>query len=128
MAELTRQCSAAAPNTIGKLAEVTDGLKAAGVNILAMAAWGEGDVARIMLVADDPQKACENISPVVDECGWDDVVRVTAPNSPGTINEIAHKLAGAEIDIEFVYASTGAGPETTIILSTSDNVRAAEIL
>ena len=53
---------------------------------------------------------------------------MTAPNSPGALNEIAHKLADADIDIEFVYASTGNGPETTIILNTSNNVMAAEIL
>jgi len=128
MAELTRQCNATMPNSIGKLAEVTDGLKSSGVNILAMAAWGEGDTAHIMLVADDPQKACESISPLVDECGWDDVVRVSAPNSPGSLNAIAHTLADDGIDIAFVYASTGDGPEATIILNSSDNVQAAELL
>jgi len=128
MAELTRQCNATMSNSIGKLAEVTDGLKSAGVNILAMCAWAEGDTGHLMLVADDPQKACENISPAVSECGWDDVVRVTAANSPGSLNEIAGKLAGAGIDIAFVYASTTDGPEATVILNTSDNVRAAEIL
>jgi len=116
------------PNSIGKLAEVTGGLKSSGVNIQAMCAWAEGDTARMMLVADDPQKACENISPVVSECGWDDVVCVKAANTPGALNEIAAKLAGAGIDIAFVYASTTEGPEATIILSTSDNAKAAEIL
>ena len=128
MAELTRQCNATVPNTIGKLAEVTDKLKAAGVNILAMCAWSEGDVGRLMLVADDPRKACDSISPVVDECGWDDVIRVQAANTPGTLNEIAHKLADAGINIAFTYASTTDAPEATVILSTSDNARAAEIL
>ena len=128
MAELTRQCNATVPNTIGKLAEVTDKLKAAGVNILAMCAWAEGDAGHLMLVADDPQKACESISPVVDECGWDDVIRVQAANTPGTLNEIAHKLADAGINIAFTYASTTDAPEATVILSTSDNARAAEIL
>ena len=128
MAQMTRQCNATVPNSIGKLAEVTDKIKDAGVNILAMCAWGEGDVAHLMLVADNPQKACECISPAVDECGWDDVVLIHAANKPGSLNEIAHKLADAGIDIAFVYASTTDAPEATVILSTSDNARAAEIL
>ncbi|MDP6635691.1 MAG: hypothetical protein QGG42_12385 [Phycisphaerae bacterium] len=128
MAELTRQCNATVSNSIGKLAEVTDKLKASEVNILAMCAWGEGDVGRLMLVADDPQKACESISPAVDECGWDDVVRVRAANTPGALNEIAHKLADAGIDIVFTYASVTDAPEATIILNTSDNARAVDIL
>ncbi|MDP6544619.1 MAG: hypothetical protein QGH60_11555 [Phycisphaerae bacterium] len=128
MAELTRQCNATVTNATGKLAEVTDKLKDAGVNILAMCAWGEGDVGHLMLVADDPQKACESISPAVDECGWDEVVRVHAANTPGSLNEIAHKLAEAGIDVAFTYASTTDAPEAVIILNTSDNARAAEIL
>jgi len=128
MAELTRQCNATVSNSTGKLAEVTDKLKDAGVNILAMCAWGEGDVGHLMLVADDPQKACESISPAVDECGWDEVVRVHATNTPGALNEIAHKLADAGIDIAFTYASTTDAPEAAIILSTSDNAKAVEIL
>ena len=128
MAELTRQCNATVSNSIGKLAEVTDKLKDAGVNILAMCAWAEGDIGRFMLVADDPQKACESISPTVDECGWDEVVRVQATNTPGSLNEIAHKLADAGIDIAFTYASTTDAPEAVIILNTSDNAKTAEIL
>ena len=128
MAELTRQCNATVSNSIGKLAEVTDKLKDAGVNILAMCAWGEGDVGHLMLVADDPQKACESISPAVDECGWDEVVRVHATNTPGALNEIAHKLADAGIDIAFTYASTTDAADAVIILNTSDNAKAAEIL
>ena len=128
MAELTRQCNATVSNSIGKLAEVTDKLKDAGVNILAMCAWGEGDVGHLMLVADDPDKACENISPAVDQCGWDDVVLVHAANKPGSLNEIAHKLADAGINIIFAYATTTDAPEATVILNTSDNAQAAEIL
>jgi len=128
MAEFTRQCNATVSNAIGKLAEVTDKLKDAGVNILAFCAWGEGDVGHLMLVADNPDKACESISPAVDECGWDDVVLIRAANTPGSLNEIAHKLANAGIDIVFAYASTTDAPEATVILNTSDNARAAEIL
>ncbi len=128
MAELTKQCNAIMPNTIGKLAEVTDKLKDAGVNIMAMCAWAEDDVGHLLLVADDPQAACESISPAVDECGWDEVVLVQAANTPGTLNEIAHKLADAGINIAFTYASTTDAPEATVILSTSDNAKAAEIL
>jgi hypothetical protein len=128
MAELTRQCNATVSNSTGKLAEVTDKLKDAGVNILAMCAWGDGNLGHLMLVADDPQKACQSISPAVDQCGWDEVVRVQVANTPGALNEIAHKLADAGIDIVFTYASTTDAPEATVILNTSDNAQAAEIL
>ena len=128
MAELTKQCNATVSDSMGKLAEVTDNLKTAGVNILAMCVWGEDGVGHLMLVADDPQKACENLSPVVDKCEWDDVVLVHAANTPGSLNELAHKLLAAGISITFAYASTTDAPEAVIILNTSDNARAAELL
>ena len=128
MAELTKQCNATVSDAIGRLAEITDGLKSAGVNIRAMVVWSESDVGHLMLVADDPQKACESLSPIVDKCEWDDVVLVHAANTPGSLNELAHKLLAAGISITFAYASTTDAPEAVIILNTSDNLRAAEIL
>jgi hypothetical protein len=128
MAELTKQCNATVSDAIGKLAEITDGLKSGGVNIRAMVVWSEDDVGHLMLVADDPQKACESLSPIVDKCEWDDVVLVHAANTPGSLNELAHKLLATGISITFAYASTTDAPEAVIILKTSDNEKAAEIL
>jgi len=128
MAELIQQCHATVANAVGRLAEVTDKIKDAGVNILAVCAWGEGDTGHLMLTADEPQKACEAISQAADECGWDEVVRVKASNIPGTLNEVARKLADAGININFIYATTTEAPEAALIFSTSDNAKAVEIL
>jgi len=128
MAELIQQCSATVSNAVGRLAEVTDKVKEAGVNILAVCAWTDGDTGHLMLAADEPQKACEAISQVVDECGWDEVVRVKASNTPGALSEIARKLADEGIAINFIYATTTEAPEAGVILNTSDNAKAAEIL
>lgn len=128
MAEICRQCNATVTNAVGRLADLTDKVTEAGVNILALCAWGEGDTGHIMLVADDPEKACEAITPVVDKCDWDEVICIKVANQPGALNEISRKLADAGININFVYASTIDAPEATIVMSTSDNAKAAGIV
>ena len=60
-------------------------------------------------------------------CELGEVVCVKAANTPGTLNEIAHKLADASIGIDRVYA-TVEGDQATVVLKTTDNAKAAEIL
>ena len=54
MAQICKQCVAEVDDAVGKLAEVTDGLKDAGVNICSICAWVEGGKGKLMLVAEDP--------------------------------------------------------------------------
>jgi hypothetical protein len=113
---------------VGKLAQVTDLIQDAGLNILALVAWVEGDKGKLLAHTDDNEKACAAVSGSVQECGWKEGICVTAPNTPGALGEIARKLADAGISIELVYATVADGPEAAVILHTSDNARAAEIV
>ena len=55
------------------------------------------------------------------------VLLVMLPNRAGAFHEIASKIGEAGIAIEWAVATT-AGDEAAVILTTSDNRRAAEIL
>jgi len=113
---------------VGKLAQVTDRIKDAGLNILALAAWVEGDKGKLIAHTDDNEKACAAVTDSVENCGWKEGICVKSPNTPGALGEIAHKLADAGINIELVYATVADGPEAVVILHTSDNAKAAEIV
>ena len=128
MAELCKEISATVPDKVGRLAEVTDKIKDAGVNIIALCAWAEGDRGQLRMVTEDNDKACQAVSPIVESCELGEVVCVKAANTPGTLNEIAHKLADASIGIDLVYATVTDAPEATVVLKTTDNAKAAEIL
>ncbi len=128
MAEICKQCVAEVPNKVGRLAEVTDKIKEAGVNIRAICAWVEGERGKLLLVAEDPEKACQCISEVCEKCEWSEVVCVKVANEPGALNVIARKLADAEIGINMVQATAGDAEEAVVILDTTDNAKAAEIL
>ena len=128
MAEIRKQCRAVVSDKVGRLAEVTDHLKEAGVDILAVCAWTEEGCGHILVVGSDPEKCCHALSKVVDKCEWDEVVCAKVPNEVGALNAVAHKLAEASIQVDKVYASCGKADEAMIVLQTSDNAKAAEIL
>jgi hypothetical protein len=128
MAELHKECRITTADKVGKLAEVTDKVKAAGVNIVALCAWTEGNTGHLLMVAEDPDKACQAVQPVVDKCEQGEVVCVKVANKPGALEEVSRKLADAGVGIELCYATTVGGDQAAIVLHTTDNAKAAGIV
>ena len=128
MAKACKLISATVADAVGKLAELTGAVKDGGMNIQAMCAWVEAGQGKLLMHTDDNEKACAAITPVVDNCDWADAVCLQAANTPGALNEIAAKLAAEGIAIDLCFATAGGASEATIVLMTSDNAKAAEIL
>lgn len=128
MAKICKQCRAVVSDKVGKLAEVTDQIKQAGVNILALCAWVNQGQGHIMVVGSDPEKCCSALSKVVDKCEWEEVVCATVKNEVGALDTVAAKLAEANIQVDTAYATCGKADEAMIVLKTSDNAKATEIL
>jgi hypothetical protein len=128
VAEVCKHCFVTVTNKVGKLAEVTDKIKDAGLNIMALCAWTEGDQGKMVVIADDNEKCCTAMQPAVDSCEFAEAVCVSLPNKPGALNAAAHKLADAGINIEMIYATAGKAAEATIVLKTSDDAKAAGLL
>ena len=128
MADVQKQISVVVADEVGRLAQVADAIKDAGVNITALAAWTEGPAGHLMAITSDNDKACAAVTPLVDSCEFNEVVCVCLPNEPGQLGAVARKLADAGIDIKMVYATAGEADRATIVLITDDNARAAELL
>ena len=128
MAQVSKHIEAEVADKVGRLAEVTDKLKDAGVNIVAMLAWVEDGTGKLRMVVDDTDKACAAVTDMLDKCECGEVVCASVPNTPGALNEIAHKLADAGIAVHLVYATAGNGTEATIALVTDNNAKAAQII
>lgn len=128
MADLCKEINATVANKVGLLADATDKVKEAGVNITGLCAWVEGDKGHLRMITSDNDKVCQTLSPLMETCEMDEAVVVKAANTPGALNEIARKLADAGININLVYATVTDVPEATVILKTTDNAKAAEIL
>jgi len=128
MACLCKEIHATVPDKVGLLADATAKVKEAGVNITALCAWVEGNKGHLRMITEDNDKVCQLVSPLMETCEVDESVCVKAPNTPGSLNEIARKLADAGININLVYSTVSDAPEATVVLKTTDNVKAAEIL
>jgi len=116
------------PNKVGMLAEVTDAIAAAGVNIVALAAYGMQDKAHFMIVAEDSQKAANALKAKRFEAKEREVLCVTLSNKVGAAREMAKKLAQAGVDLNSCYGSTGNGSEAFLIMSAKDMDKALEVL
>ena len=127
MAELVRQFHLEVEDKTGRLADMTEKLKDAGVNIRGLVAWCEGDLGHIIVLPYDPAK-CEQIEcPEAQKKEASEAVCVELPDRVGSLSEAARKLADAGIHINMCYAAATGGKALTIF-QTSDNAKAAELL
>jgi hypothetical protein len=127
MAKLVNHLFISIENTPGKLAEVTGNLREAGVNITSMITFGEGAQGNMVLGTSDNAAAKEAIAGSVNVVNEMAILIVTLPDKVGAFHEITSKIGEAGISIEWACA-TCAGGEAAVMLTTSDNARAAEVV
>jgi len=128
MAKLCKQVRIEVPDAVGKLADVGEKLAAAGVNMLSVAAWVEDGKGVLLVVPDDCDKACAALEKVAGACRCDEVVCAEMPNQPGALAKAARKLADAGIAIQHAHGTACAGKTACVVLATSDNAKAAELI
>lgn len=118
-------------NEVGVLAKVTSFLVNHGVNIQAISgiATPVGEAAELVFVTDNNYAAIS----ALDEHGYkiseNGILIIELENIPGALKNISETLALSEININYLYATTcSKGCPTKIILSTSDNTHAIDVL
>lgn len=128
MAKTCTQMSIEVADQVGKLAEVTDKLKDAGINILAMCAWTQDGRGHLQMIVDDANKACAALEGAVDRCDCGEILTADVPNQLGALNEMSKKLGKAGISIESIYCTAGEAAQAMLVFNTSDNAKAAGIV
>ena len=104
--QITKQLALFLENRPGMLARVCNALTAAKINIYAISTSDTVDHSVVRMVVSDPVKALfvfEEHGTLVVE---DDVLMITGDNKPGSLANLAHKLAKAKINIEYAYCAT----------------------
>jgi hypothetical protein len=127
--QITKQLAIFLDNRPGTLARVCDALGKAGVNIHAIATSDTVDLSVIRMVVSDYRKALhvfdEHNTLVVD----DDVLMIDGPNKPGSLARIAHRLADANVNIEYCYSATSPDAKKgLLIVRASDPHKALKVL
>lgn len=126
-ASKVKEIVATTPNKVGMLAEITNAISEAGVNIIAISAYSMGEKAKFSIITADNQKAIDALKAKKFGTKENDAISVSLSNKVGAAKELANKLAKAGIDLDYCYGSTGNGQEALFIFSTKDINRALEV-
>ena len=110
----------------GELAKVGEATGAAEINIEGMGADVREGRGVLHILVEDTQAARDALSgagiEVQDER---DALVVDVEDRPGTMGEVARKLAGAEANVEFTYATFGG---CRVVFGVDDVAAAREVL
>ena len=127
--QITTQLALFLDNRPGTLARVCDALSEARINIYAVTTSDSVDHNVIRMVVSDTRKALlmfEERGTLVVET---DVLMIEGNNKPGSLAQLAHKLANAKINIEYCYCATPPDAKKgLLILRVSDAKKALKVL
>lgn len=127
--ETARQLSIFLDNKPGTLADVCKELANAKINIFALSISDTTDYSVVRMVVSEPQKALHLLGErgvlVVDN----DVLLIENANKPGTLAEIAQRLAKAKINIEYAYLATSPSSKRGLaVIRVSETKKALKAL
>ena len=129
MVELRKQVTLQVPDEVGRLAEITECIKKARINIQALSAWAHGGMGYVTFLTEDHDKAVTAISPIVDQCEFSEVIWATISDEPGALHELARKLTDGGVSVKSVY-SIGCehARQARVVMQTENNQRALKVL
>jgi len=110
------------PGQLGKLGAT---LARAKVNIEAISVVDSADVGVVRIVTSSNAKARAALKRAGMMVVQQPVLVLKLANEPGALAGVASKLAGAKVNIEFVYGSAaGSGEMSTVVIGVSDVAQA----
>ncbi|MBN1346363.1 MAG: ACT domain-containing protein [Phycisphaerae bacterium] len=116
-------------NKPGVLAQVTDALAEAKVNIVALTMMDSSEHGVLRLVASDAGKARDVLKRLNVPMTEAEVLLVELPNKPGSLADVCGRLASAHVNISYAYVTTGApGGRACSVLKVADTKKAVATL
>ena len=114
-------------NQPGALIEAIQALSDAGINIRAMSIAEANDFGILRIIVSDTDTACKVLG---DKYLFSktEVVAALMNDRSGALDPILTVLNEANINIEYMYAFTGSGPEEAYVVIRVNDVKTAEEL
>lgn len=113
---------------VGLLADVSETLAKAGVNIESVQAESSGKQGIIRLLVSAPGKAKDALGKAGLNVLDSTIVAIRLPDKPGELAKLSRMLASASINILNIYLVSKSGGEVIDAIQTSDNEKAKKIL
>ncbi len=124
-----QQLSVFVENKSGRLAEITEAIAGAGVDIRALTIADTRDFGILRLIVDNPQKAEEVLKAAGMTVSITSVIMMGISDQPGEFAKAMRILADNHISVEYMYAfvSKDSG-KASIIIRTDEVERGIQIL
>ena len=124
-----QQLSIFVENKSGRLAEITEILGQAGVDIRAISVADTSDFGILRLIVDKPKEAVEALRAANLTVSLTSVIAVGIDDKPGEFDKAMRVLADGEIGVEYMYAfiSRDKG-KAYVILRVLESDKAVECL
>lgn len=123
------QLSIFAENKPGAIAEITDALGAAGVDIRAMSIADTSDFGIFRLIVnhiEEAKAALTNIGCIVSVTP---IIAVVIPDNPGALNEILKLFSENSVNVEYMYAFVTMSKQNAYaVIRVEDNDSAIKLL
>ncbi len=123
---IEKQLSVFIENRKGRLGEVLQVLKEAGVNIQSLSLADTTEYGLLRLIVDKPEVGKEQLTKSGFSSMLTDVLIVRIPHSPGGLQNILKTVAEKDISVEYMYGLTITGEEASVVMKTSDIAKACE--
>ncbi len=122
---MTEQLSVFLENRAGRLAEVTNALAEAGVNIRALSLADTSDFGILRMIVCDHEKAQAVLKAKGFTLGRTSVVAVEVPDTPGGLDSVLQLVSTHGINVEYMYAFVHRAAESAVMIFRFDNVEQA---
>lgn len=126
---IIQQMSVFLENRPGTLQSVLAVCKEHKINILALSVADTADFGILRLIVNEPEKVEQVLRNAGLTVKRTDVLAIEVKDRPGDLAEQLEKLAGAQVNIEYVYAFAGINDICArVVVKVDDVTKAAQIL
>lgn len=123
------QISVFVENRSGRLAEVTQVLAEANINIRAFYLAEAGDFGILRLIVNDIEKATMVLRDSGFTVSKTEVIAIAVPDNPGGLARILNNIKDKGVNVEYMYAFVEKSTENAIVIFRFDEIsKAVDIL
>ena len=125
---VAKQLSVFIENRQGRLGEVLNVLKANKVNILSLSLADTTEYGLLRLIVNNPELGKEKLAEEGFSTILTDVLVLKISHQVGSLQELLETLSKNDVNIEYMYGLSIDGEEASVVLKTSDIVKAEDVL
>ena len=120
-----KQISVFVDNKPNQLTGVMALLKDSGINVRALSLADTSDFGILRMVVNDTDKAEKVLKNASYAVTVTEIVAITIPDSPGQLSRVLDILGAENVNLEYLYAFTGASDKSVSFVIRVDDIKHA---